>query len=223
MTSFSVPNREPVVLDDQRLLPTQSTWQELSAKRLFDLTVAGIVTITVLSWLIPLIALIIRLTSKGPALYVQVRSGQDGRQFQCLKFRTMTYNPQAKFVQATRFDHRVTRVGRVLRRTNLDELPQFLNVLAGHMSIVGPRPHPLPLDAQYWDTMPGYAERYRVKPGITGLAQVRGCRGETSKPFQMAHRVRYDHLYIRRQSITLDARICWWTIKTALKGNPNAW
>ena len=135
----------------------------------------------------------------------------------------MTHDPQAGFEQATRHDRRVTPIGRMLRKTNLDEIPQFLNVLTGHMSIVGPRPHPLPLDAQFWHTMPGYRERYSVKPGITGLAQVRGARGDTSKPHQMKHRVRYDHLYIRRQSVQLDAQICLWTIKVALNGNPNAW
>lgn len=192
-------------------------------KRSFDLVVAGLVTVSVLIWLIPLFALLIRLTSAGPALFVQVRSGRNGRVFPCLKFRTMTYDRGAQFRQATRNDARVTRIGRFLRRTNLDELPQFLNVLAGHMSVVGPRPHPLPLDARHWDTLPGYRERYSVRPGITGLAQARGARGETDELYKMKIRVRYDHLYIRRQSARLDAKICWWTVKAAILGNKNAW
>ena len=206
-----MPNQESAVISDSRLLREQSTWQP-SAKRIFDICVAGLVLV-----------LLIKLTSSGPALYVQTRTGQYGQEFKCFKLRTMTYNPQAQFQQATRNDHRVTPLGRILRKTNLDEIPQFLNVLMGEMSIVGPRPHPVPLDIQHWHTMPGYRERYAVRPGITGLAQVRGSRGETSAPFQMEHRVRYDHLYIRRQSLPLDARICWWTFKALFKGNPNAW
>ncbi|MBD2752283.1 sugar transferase [Spirosoma validum] len=191
-------------------------------KRLFDLGVAGLVTVSILIWLIPLVALLIKLSSPGPALYIQLRSGRKGRVFPCLKFRTMTHEKNATFRQATINDRRVTRIGKFLRRTNLDEMPQFLNVLAGHMSIVGPRPHPLPLDAQHWDTLVGYKERYVVRPGITGLAQVRGARGETAEAHRMKIRVRYDHLYIRHQSTRLDAAICWWTIKTAIKGDKNA-
>lgn len=192
-------------------------------KRLFDILIASSVTVFVLIWLLPLLALWIRLTSSGPAIYVQLRTGRRGSVFPCLKFRTMTYEANASFKQATKNDSRVTRVGKFLRKTNLDEMPQFLNVLAGHMSVVGPRPHPLPLDAQHWYTLPGYKERYAVKPGITGLAQARGARGETSETHSMKIRVRYDHLYIRRQSTRLDARICWWTVKAAIRGNKNAW
>lgn len=194
-------------------------------KRAFDLVVAGLVTVSILIWLIPLFVLLIRLTSPGPALalFVQIRNGRNGRVFPSLKFRTMTYERGAQFRQATRNDARITRIGRFLRRTNLDEMPQFLNVLAGHMSVVGPRPHPVPLDARHWDTMPGYRERYSVRPGITGLAQARGARGETDELYKMKIRVRYDHLYIRRQSTRLDARICWWTVKSAIGGNKNAW
>ncbi|GAB4024883.1 hypothetical protein GCM10028773_48870 [Spirosoma koreense] len=162
------------------------------------------------------------MTSSGPAIFVQLRTGRNGRVFPCLKFRTMTYTANAPFRQATRNDMRVTRIGRVLRRTNLDEMPQFLNVLAGHMSVVGPRPHPVLLDAQHWHTLPGYKDRYAVKPGITGLAQARGARGETDELYKMKTRLRYDHLYIRRQSTRLDAKICWWTVQAAIQGNKNA-
>lgn len=192
-------------------------------KRVFDLVVAGSVTVFVLSWLIPILGVMIWLSSPGPPIFVQVRSGRRGSQFRCLKFRTMTYVKNAEFSQATRNDLRVTRLGRVLRQTNLDEMPQFLNVLAGHMSIVGPRPHPLPLDAQYWHSLPGYKDRYAVKPGITGLAQARGARGETGETYKMKIRVQYDHLYIKRQSILFDTKICWWTVQAALGGNKNAW
>ena len=195
---------------------------DIIKKRGFDLAVSSLVTMGVLIWFFPIVALLIKLTSKGPVLYVQTRTGRRGTVFPCLKFRTMTYDKYASFQQATINDQRVTRVGRFLRQTNLDELPQFLNVLAGHMSVVGPRPHPLPLDAQYWHTLPGYKERYNIKPGITGLAQVRGARGETAEIHRMKSRVRYDHLYIRRQSTRLDAKICWWTILCTVKGDENA-
>jgi putative colanic acid biosysnthesis UDP-glucose lipid carrier transferase len=192
-------------------------------KRAFDVTVATLVTTTVLIWLIPLLGLLIKMTSRGPVIFVQMRSGRNGRVFKCLKFRTMAYSPSAEFRQATSNDMRITRIGRFLRKTNLDELPQFLNVLAGHMSVVGPRPHPLPLDEQYWYSLPGYKERYTVKPGITGLAQSRGARGETDELYKMVHRVRYDHLYIRRKSLRLDTQICLWTVQAALKGNKGAY
>lgn len=191
-------------------------------KRLFDVLVSGIVIVFLLSWFVPVVCLAIRLTSPGPALFVQLRTGRNGRPFRCLKFRTMTYDKNAQFRQATRNDCRVTPIGRVLRKTNIDELPQVFNVLLGQMSLVGPRPHPIPLDAKHWHTLPGYAARYVVKPGITGLAQVRGCRGETAKLIDMRHRVRYDHLYIRRQSLALDVKICLWTALKMVKGDEKA-
>lgn len=192
------------------------------SKRLFDIVVAGLVTLSVLVWLLPILGLLVRLTSPGPALFVQLRTGRNGRLFRCLKFRTMTYDQYATFKQATKNDSRITPIGRFLRKTNLDELPQVLNVLAGDMSIVGPRPHPIQLDAQHWKTMPGYAGRYAVRPGITGLAQVRGCRGETKELIEMRHRVRYDHLYIRKQSLVLDLRICLWTALKMIHGDDKA-
>lgn len=192
-------------------------------KRVFDIVISIIVTVSVLIWLIPLLGLLIKLSSPGPVLFIQLRTGRFGRVFPCLKFRTMAHSTSAEFKQATRDDQRVTRLGKILRRTNLDEMPQFLNVLAGHMSIVGPRPHAIQHDAQYWHSLPGYKERYVVKPGITGLAQVRGARGETRETYKMKVRVQYDSLYIRRQSTRLDAKICLWTIKAALDGNKNAW
>ncbi|AKD54382.1 sugar transferase [Spirosoma radiotolerans] len=208
--------------DEARPYTTKRVLRSLK-KRGFDLLIASIVVASILIWLIPILALLIKLTSPGPAIFVQSRTGRNGRVFPCLKFRTMTYDRNAEFHQATQHDMRVTRIGKFLRKTNLDEMPQFLNVLAGHMSIVGPRPHPIPLDAQHWHTLPGYKERYTVRPGITGLAQARGARGETAELYKMKVRVRYDHLYIRRQSTRLDAKICWWTVQAAIKGNKNAW
>ena len=198
------------------------SYQQLG-KRVFDICFSLFVTISILSWLIPLLGLLIRLESPGPILYVQKRTGFRGIWFRCLKFRTMTHNPKAAFQQAIKNDNRVTPLGRFLRRTNLDEMPQFLNVLIGDMSIVGPRPHALQHSAQFWNTMPEYRKRYRVKPGITGLAQVRGCRGETDQLIKMQHRVKYDRFYNRKKSPALDIWICWLTVKSMVEGNMNVW
>ncbi len=180
-----------------------------TGKRAFDVCMSLAVCLLVLSWMIPLVGLLIKLGSKGPVLYVQKRTGYRGSWFYCFKFRTMENIQEDTFKQVTKNDKRVTPLGRFLRRTNLDEMPQFINVLLGEMSIVGPRPHPVELDAQFWNTMSDYRKRYRVKPGITGLAQVRGCRGETDHILKMQHRVRYDRFYNRRKSPALDMWICW--------------
>jgi putative colanic acid biosynthesis UDP-glucose lipid carrier transferase len=192
-------------------------------KRVFDLFFSTLVIVLVLSWLIPIIGILIKLSSPGPIFFVQKRTGYKGIPFSCFKFRTMAYKPEIGFKQATRNDSRITRIGRFLRKTNLDEMPQFVNVLLGEMSIVGPRPHALQHSAQYWNTMPDYRKRYRVKPGITGLAQVRGCRGETDIPIKMQHRIKYDRFYNRNKSLLLDIWICWLTIADMMKGNKKVW
>jgi len=215
-TSLVNPASPEVIQDTDSL--SRYSWP----KRLLDIAVSVVLLVLVLSWLIPMLGIAIRATSPGPMLFVQLRTGRNGRAFRCLKLRTMRYEPAVPFVQATKNDARVTPLGRFLRKSNLDELPQVLNVLAGQMSLVGPRPHPISLDAQHWHTLPGYAKRYAVKPGITGLAQVRGARGETAQLVQMQHRVRYDHLYIRRQSIGLDLKICWWTALRMVQGDEKA-
>ncbi|MGF7214099.1 putative colanic acid biosynthesis UDP-glucose lipid carrier transferase [Spirosoma lacussanchae] len=200
--------------------PSSGYW----GKRVFDLTISLFIIVFVLSWLMPVIGLAIILSSPGPALFVQIRSGRNGRQFRCYKFRTMFIAPRHNhpFRQAFPDDPRVTPLGRLLRRTNLDEIPQFLNVLLGNMSLVGPRPHPIELDAQYWYKLPGYARRYDLKPGITGLAQVRGYRGAVMNPLMMKHRVRYDRFYIQKASPMLDVSICLQTLVTMLTGNTDA-
>ncbi|WP_083422030.1 sugar transferase [Arsenicibacter rosenii] len=191
-------------------------------KRLFDLLFSLLVIVFMLSWMIPLAGLMIRLTSAGPVIFVQLRSGRNGQPFRCLKFRTMYYDKQAHFSQAVRNDPRVTWIGSFLRRTNLDEMPQFINVLLGQMSIVGPRPHAVNHDAQFWFRLKNYPLRYQVTPGITGLAQVRGNRGLTSQLIEMEHRVRYDRFYISRRSLWFDLRICAWTVKKMLAGDKKA-
>ncbi|GAB2553391.1 hypothetical protein GCM10027085_51030 [Spirosoma aerophilum] len=135
----------------------------------------------------------------------------------------MYINGQESFKQAQKCDPRITPIGRWLRKNNLDELPQFLNVLMGDMSLIGPRPHPLQLDAQFWHEIPFYGKRYQVYPGITGLAQAKGARGITDHPLKMKHRVKYDLFYQKHQCLALDVAICWWTITSMVKKNENAW
>jgi len=205
---------------DLAAAPVPDYW----GKRVFDIVISCFVTALVLSWLLPLIGLAIVLTSRGPALFVQIRSGRNGRQFKCFKFRTM-YMPlpdRNPFIQTSQNDPRVTRLGRLLRRTNLDEMPQFLNVLLGDMSLVGPRPHPIELDAQYWYTLPDYPARYGLRPGITGLAQVSKCRGNVTNVRMMKHRIDYDRFYIRHASARLDLLICLKTLKAMFTGNTDA-
>ena len=198
-------------------------WYTLFGKRVFDFSVSLFVCAFVLSWMIPLLGLYIQFTSPGPGLFIQFRTGRNGRLFRCLKFRTMYYEKNSAFAQAQQNDPRVTRLGQFLRRTNLDEMPQFLNVLLGDMSLVGPRPHAIQHDSQYWHLIDTYPHRYSIRPGITGLAQVRGARGETTDLFKMRHRVRYDLHYMKRQSLLVDIKLCWLTVKPMIKGNVNAW
>ncbi|WP_460979719.1 sugar transferase [Spirosoma knui] len=210
------------VYAEPRTRQSEFTYQH-AGKRVFDICFSLLVIVLVLSWLIPLLGILIKLDSAGPVFFAQIRTGYRRNLFYCLKFRTMSHDPNAPFKQATKQDIRVTRLGRFLRKTNLDEMPQFLNVLIGNMSIVGPRPHPIQLDDQYWNTLPKYRSRYRTKPGITGLAQVRGCRGETDKVIKMAHRLKYDRLYNRKQSLGLDLKICYWTVLKMVTGDKTAW
>ena len=192
-------------------------------KRWLDVSVSSLVLVFVLSWLLPLLGFLILLESPGPILFVQLRSGRRGKRFNCFKLRTMKHEPcEEPFRQTLPNDRRVTPLGRFLRKTNLDELPQFINVLIGDMSLVGPRPHAIAHDAMHWGS-PSYRERYWVRPGITGLAQVRGSRGPTDSARRMDHRVRYDHVYIKRQTFLLDMHICLQTLALMLKGNKNVW
>lgn len=200
--------------------PLTSTQQ--FAKRAFDvvLSVAGIFL------LLPLFAFVaigIRLDSKGPIIFSQRRSGFNGRTFRIYKFRSMTTADDGPDIaQATRNDQRVTRFGLVLRRSSLDELPQLVNVLKGDMSLVGPRPHALCHDTQYGEAIATYAMRYHVKPGITGWAQVKGCRGETKTVADMERRITLDIWYIKNWTFWLDVKAVFGTLKQ-LAGSANAY
>ena len=170
--------------------------------------IGAVFLIMLLSPLFLLLAVIIKLDSRGPVLYKQRRHGFAGREFEIFKFRTMTVCESADdFIQATKNDARITRVGKWLRKLSLDELPQLMNVLNGSMSLVGPRPHPLSLNQQYKESINKYMTRHAVKPGITGLAQVNGYRGETAELWMMENRIRYDLEYVRNWSLLLDIKI----------------
>jgi putative colanic acid biosynthesis UDP-glucose lipid carrier transferase len=185
------------------------------AKRAEDLILGTILLVLTLPLMV-VIAVAIRLDTAGPALFRQTRGGLNNRPFAILKFRTMVFvpGPELAVPQARRRDPRVTRVGRVLRRTSLDELPQLFNVLKGEMSLVGPRPHALAHDARYAALIAGYAERHRVPPGITGWAQVNGYRGETETLEKMQRRVDHDLAYLAHRSLRLDLRILLLTVRT---------
>ena len=176
-------------------------------KRLVDIVGAGLLLLLLLP-LFVLLGVLIRLESRGPALFRQRRSGLDGNIFVIYKFRTMTVAEDGDVVvQASRNDCRVTRLGRYLRRSSVDELPNLINVLLGQMSLVGPRPHALAHDRHWSRIIPDYNSRFLAKPGITGLAQVEGWRGETPTYESMARRIAFDLDYIRHWSIGLDLTI----------------
>lgn len=183
------------------------TLAERGAKRAVDLLVAT-TGLALVSPLLALVMLLVRLESPGPALFRQTRRGVDGRPFTILKLRTMRVMEDGLSVtQARRRDPRVTRLGAWLRRTSADELPQFWNVILGEMSIVGPRPHAIAHDDHYGAAIDRYADRQHVKPGMTGLAQVRGLRGETPDIAAMRARIEHDLIYIGTWSLLLDLRI----------------
>ena len=192
-------------------------------KRTFDIIFSFCIIVFVFSWLFPLLALMVKLSSKGPVFFKQVRLGKDNEEFVCWKFRSMRMNTEADSKQATKNDPRVTRVGAFLRKSNLDEMPQFFNVFLGQMSVVGPRPHPLRLNDQYRDIIDKYMVRHFVRPGITGWAQVNGFRGETRTPELMERRVELDVWYLENWSFWLDVRIVVKTVTNMLGKEENAY
>ena len=181
-------------------------------KRIFDIIFSLSVIIFIFSWLFPIVALIIKLTSRGPVFFVQDRTGINNKTFKCYKFRTMTVNKESDTKQAVKNDARVTPFGSFMRKTSIDELPQFFNVLKGDMSVVGPRPHMLKHTTQYSSLIKHYKVRHFVKPGITGWAQVNGFRGLTDELWKMERRVEHDMQYLEKWSLILDLRIIFMTV-----------
>lgn len=197
-------------------------------KRAFDFSFSLLLFVFVFSWLWPIIAIVIKLSSPGPVFFSQVRVGRRNRLFKTYKFRSMRtdskdINENGKYQQAKANDPRVTKIGAILRKTNLDELPQFWNTLRGEMSIVGPRPHPRPLNDESHNSVNLYMQRHLVKPGITGWAQVNGHRGETSKPGAMQARIDHDIWYINNWTFWLDIQIIALTVWNMIVGDKNAY
>jgi putative colanic acid biosysnthesis UDP-glucose lipid carrier transferase len=192
-------------------------------KRLFDVIFSSLVILLILSWLTPILALLIKIESKGPIFFKQKRSGRDNAPFWCLKFRSMCINNSNEELQAKKDDPRITKIGAFLRRTSLDELPQFFNVFAGSMTVVGPRPHMLAHTQQYSTVIDKFMVRHLLKPGITGWAQVNGYRGETETQDLMNKRVEHDLWYMENWSLMLDVKIVFLTIINMVKGEKNAY
>lgn len=219
--SFSSTSYENFQIIRPRYEPLQNAYNRL-VKRVFDIVFSLLVIIFILSWLYPILALLIKKQSKGPVLFKQLRTGKKNQSFYCYKFRSMTVNTDSESLQAKKGDMRVTPIGRFIRRTSLDELPQFFNVLLGDMSVVGPRPHMLKHTEDYNNQINDFMVRHFVKPGITGLAQVSGHRGETKKVSDMKRRVKADIDYLQNWSLIKDLKICLLTVVLTLKGDENA-
>ena len=203
-------------------LPFQFT-ENFYIKRVFDFFFSAIICIAVLSWLIPILWILVKLESKGSLIFKQGREGINGKEFVCYKFRSMRINDLSDKVHATKNDTRVTKIGAFLRKTSIDELPQFFNVLLGDMSVVGPRPHLESLSLEYQKEVDDYLKRHIVKPGITGLAQVSGYRGEIKRKSDIKNRIRLDIFYIENWSFFLDVKIIIQTVLNLFKGEEKAY
>lgn len=224
-----------ITVDNIGIMPTISVldlpldkWQNKLLKRIFDIIFSLLVFFTVGLILFPLISIFIKLTSRGPILFKQERWGLNNQKITCYKFRTMVQessdlDENGKYLQAQKDDPRITLIGSFLRKSNLDELPQFLNVLLGNMSVVGPRPHPTPLNIESMHTVENYMLRHIVLPGISGWAQVNGCRGETKTSKDMQRRVDFDLYYIHRWTFWLDCQIILQTVINIIRGDQNAY
>lgn len=192
-------------------------------KRVFDIIFSFTVCVLVMTWLVPLLWILIRIESKGSPIFKQNREGLNGNHFVCYKFRSMKLNDMSDKIHATENDARVTKIGSFIRKTSIDELPQFFNVLKGDMSVVGPRPHVEALSIEYQKEVDDYLKRHAVKPGITGLAQVSGYRGEIKKKSDIKNRVRLDIFYIENWSFLLDVKIILMTVFNVFKGEDKAY
>lgn len=192
-------------------------------KRTFDILVSGIFICLIFPFIYIIVGLLIKGTSKGPIIFKQKRNGLHGKEFWIYKFRSMRENEESDEQQATKEDARKTKIGNFMRRTNIDEIPQFLNVFLGDMSIVGPRPHMVKHTEEYSKQVDNFMIRHWVKPGITGWSQVTGLRGEIKNTDQIAKRVEGDIWYIEHWSFALDIRIIFMTIVNIIKGEKEAY
>jgi putative colanic acid biosynthesis UDP-glucose lipid carrier transferase len=210
----------PIILE--RTIPLDESLHKI-IKRLFDIVFSILIIVGILSWLIPVLGVIIKLGSRGPVFFVQKRNGLNNREFKCFKFRSMEVNELADIEQVSKNDTRITKVGKFIRKTSIDELPQFFNVLMGDMSVVGPRPHMVSHTNMYAERIDKFKVRHFIKPGITGLAQTKGFRGEVETDKDIINRVRYDIFYVKKWSILLDLKIIFNTVCNTLKGDQKAY
>jgi len=223
--SISIFNGFPMITN--RHVPLDDANLSL-LKRVFDIIFSSFILLFICSWLFPIIALLIKIDSKGPIIFTQERWGKKNRKIKCYKFRSMATTSKdvdketGKYKQAQKNDSRITKIGRILRKTSLDELPQFINVLSGDMSVIGPRPHPTPLNLESKEVVEKYLVRHLIKPGITGWAQVNGFRGQTADSSLMKARVNYDIWYIENWSLLLDIKIIFLTLWGIVAGDKNA-
>jgi len=220
--TYSLTRFDDISIVDVNDLPLDGMMNRV-VKRTFDVCFSIFVLVFILSWLYPFLGILIKLESRGPILFRQFRHGKGNKPFVCYKFRTMVVNSTADTKWASKGDPRITKMGAFLRRTSLDELPQFLNVLIGNMSIVGPRPHPIPLNESYQNRVHKFTQRHASKPGITGLAQAMGYRGEIRKFHQMSSRVKLDRFYLQNWSFFLDLKIIVLTVYSILFNRENAY
>ncbi|GAA4976538.1 hypothetical protein GCM10023315_29190 [Algibacter aquimarinus] len=220
--AMTVQKYDKIPVLDVRTVPLDADFGRM-AKRVFDVVFSSIVIVLLLSWLVPLLYVLIKLESPGPLFFKQNRHGLKRQTFKCIKFRSMADNSEANTKMATKGDRRVTRIGKILRKTSIDELPQFFNVFMGDMSVVGPRPHMEQHTSDYEISVDKYLVRHFVKPGITGLAQIKGYRGEIIKPSDILNRIRLDILYVEKWSFLLDFKIILLTIFNAVSGEEKAY
>jgi putative colanic acid biosynthesis UDP-glucose lipid carrier transferase len=223
-TSFEIDQIGLIPVINLRALPLDK-FENKFLKRFFDVIFSSLFLLLIGSWLFPIVALIIKLNSKGSVFFVQERWGVNNKMIRCIKFRTMFQNNGSEeiFQHTKRNDPRVTSVGKWLRKLNIDEMPQFLNVLMGSMSVVGPRPHVTPQNEDFMQKIDSYLLRHLIKPGVTGWAQVNGARGEMSELQHMQTRLNYDLYYIHRWTFLLDIQIILQTIINMFKGDDHAY
>jgi putative colanic acid biosynthesis UDP-glucose lipid carrier transferase len=208
--------REMFIDMNHRYMVYEPSAYYYTVKRLMDVAISAIFILLVMSWLLPVVSLLIKLTSRGPIFFFQKRTGFKGIEFNCFKFRTMYINDDADTKQASSEDKRITPIGKFLRITHIDETPQFFNVLLGDMSIVGPRPHMLYHTRYYSQMIPYYNLRHEVQPGMTGMAQIKGFIGEINIERELRKRVQWDIYYMKNQSILLDIKILFSTASVVL-------
>lgn len=205
-----------------RNIPLDDTANKI-IKRVFDLLFSILIIVGILSWLTPILAILIKLESKGPIFFKQKRNGLNYHEFECYKFRSMTINEIADIEQVSKNDPRITKIGKFIRKTSIDELPQFFNVFLGEMSVVGPRPHMVSHTEMYAKKVDKFMVRHFIKPGITGLAQTNGYRGEVETETDIINRVKYDIYYLENWTLLLDIKIVFLTVFNTIKGEEKAY